>query len=63
MKINSRAGVSRSATITIAYVMVYLKLSLTDAFEYVKKRRHRIQPNDGFYQQLTEYAETLKRKL
>lgn len=42
------AGVSRSATIVIAYLMKKRKLSYDDAFKFVKTRRVIVWPNDGF---------------
>ncbi|XP_055302217.1 dual specificity protein phosphatase MPK-4 [Sitodiplosis mosellana] len=45
-------GVSRSATIVIAYVMRKYQLSLTPAFERVKSKRRFVGPNSGFTVQL-----------
>jgi protein-tyrosine phosphatase len=42
------AGVSRSATIVIAYLMKKKHLSFKQAFEFVKIRRVIVWPNDGF---------------
>ena len=41
-------GVSRSATIVIAYLMHKERISLMDAFRKVKDRRPCIEPNRGF---------------
>ncbi|VEN58564.1 unnamed protein product, partial [Callosobruchus maculatus] len=41
------AGVSRSASICIAYLMKHFKLSLLEAYNLVKSRRPRIRPNCG----------------
>lgn len=41
-------GVSRSATITIAYCMWKLGLSYDEIFDQVKKIRHVVSPNVGF---------------
>lgn len=49
------AGVSRSASLCIAYLMKYHQLSLLEAYNYVKTRRPRIKPNCGFFKQLIEY--------
>ncbi|KAF8518231.1 hypothetical protein JB92DRAFT_2712778 [Gautieria morchelliformis] len=45
--VHCRVGVSRSATVTIAYVMKHLQLSLVDAYLIVRSRRLSvlIQPN------------------
>ena len=46
------AGVSRSSSIVIAYIMYKYKLTLEEAFQYVKSKRPIVQPNPGFMQQL-----------
>lgn len=45
-------GVSRSATIVIAYIMKKHKLKFDKAFERVKLKRNLVSPNYGFIQQL-----------
>ncbi|VDM35371.1 unnamed protein product [Hydatigera taeniaeformis] len=45
------AGVSRSATIVIAYLMWKFRMTFDEAYEKVLKSR-RISPNDGFKSQL-----------
>ena len=42
------AGVSRSASFTIAFLMKENKLSYEDAKEFVKSKRKCILPNTGF---------------
>ncbi|KAF5289893.1 hypothetical protein FQA39_LY14955 [Lamprigera yunnana] len=49
------AGVSRSATLCIVYLMKYKNFTLLDAFNYIKLRRPIIKPNCGFFKQLIEY--------
>jgi protein-tyrosine phosphatase len=46
------AGVSRSATICIAYIMVVTDLSWLDAMNAVKAARTIVEPNPGFQWQL-----------
>lgn len=41
-------GISRSATIVIAYLMFAEKLHINKAFNFVKERRSMIDPNEGF---------------
>ncbi|CAH0556480.1 unnamed protein product [Brassicogethes aeneus] len=53
------AGVSRSASICISYLMKYHQLSLLEAYNYVKIKRPRIKPNCGFFKQLIEYEKQL----
>lgn len=49
------AGKSRSATLTIAYLMRNEKLTLKQAYCLVKSRRPLILPNDGFMRQLLDF--------
>lgn len=53
------AGMSRSATVCIAYLMREDKLSYSAAFEEVKAARRFINPNQGFRQILKKYETTL----
>lgn len=53
--VNCAAGISRSATIVIAYIMKYYGLRLKEAFLYVRKRRNQISPNKKFMKYLIEY--------
>lgn len=46
------AGLSRSATTVIAYLMVAQKLRLDDAYLLTRKGRPAILPNKGFFEQL-----------
>jgi atypical dual specificity phosphatase len=42
------AGVSRSATIVIAYLMQELGMTMTDAMNFTRRRRPIVCPNFGF---------------
>ncbi|BFZ09364.1 hypothetical protein BsWGS_12403 [Bradybaena similaris] len=53
------AGVSRSASICIAYLMKYKRMPLDQAYKHVKKCRSVIQPNVGFWKQLIEFERRL----
>ena len=53
------AGISRSATICIAYLMKHGGMTLKAAFCHVKACRGYIRPNVGFFKQLIEYEERL----
>jgi hypothetical protein len=53
------AGVSRSATMVIAYMMRYRHMRLDAAYRHVRARRGVIRPNAGFWQQLLELDRTL----
>lgn len=50
--IHCAAGVSRSASFTIAYLMRKNKMSFDEAYKYVKDRRKIIRPNSYFVEQL-----------
>lgn len=49
------AGVSRSATLCLAYLMKYHAMSLLDAHTWTKSCRPIIRPNSGFWEQLIHY--------
>lgn len=48
-------GVSRSASLCLAYLIKYHRMSLKDAYQHVKSRRPQIRPNVGFVKQLMEF--------
>lgn len=50
-------GVSRSATVVIAYVMKKYGLTYLEALEKVKKKRKIVSPNQGFSSQLRLYQD------
>lgn len=49
------AGISRSAAIAIAYVMVKRSVGFDEAYALVKEKRPVSQPNSGFIQQVKEF--------
>ncbi|VDO21346.1 unnamed protein product [Haemonchus placei] len=53
------AGISRSVTICLAYLMAKNKWSLEDAYDLVLRRNASIAPNFHFMGQLTEYERQL----
>ena len=58
--IHCKAGISRSATFAIAYLIEYFGYDFNSALELIKKHRDRINPNDGFIKQLKQYEKTVK---
>ncbi|GFG38883.1 hypothetical protein Cfor_02190 [Coptotermes formosanus] len=48
-------GVSRSATVVVAYIMKKYELSFEDALERLKSKRRFVGPNPGFISQLRLY--------
>jgi protein-tyrosine phosphatase len=57
--IHCQAGVSRSPTIVISYLMKHKNYSMKDAFDLVKNKRNIIFPNVGFIHQLMEYEKLI----
>lgn len=57
--IHCLAGISRSPSLAIAYIMRYLNLSVDEAYQYVKQRRPKISPNFNFLGQLYQYEHNL----
>lgn len=53
--VHCNAGVSRSATLVIAYIMKHQKLRFEHAFDKVKGVRPSVRPNEGFLKQLHDY--------
>ena len=58
--IHCLAGISRSVTVTLAYLMHALNLDLNEAFDYVRRKRANIAPNFNFMGQLQDFEKSLK---
>lgn len=54
------AGISRSATIVIAYLMRKYGMSYFEALNYVQQKRPIVDPNPGFVKQLQKYERQLR---
>ncbi|ESO11289.1 hypothetical protein HELRODRAFT_91497, partial [Helobdella robusta] len=53
--VHCQAGVSRSPTICLAYLIRVFRLNLDSAFTFLKSRRPIINPNLNFMTQLVEF--------
>ncbi len=58
--VHCQFGISRSASIVISYIMWKYKLSYEFAFDFVSKKREKIQPNEGFEKQLMIFEMLLR---
>jgi len=58
--VHCHSGISRSATIVIAYLMEHNKMTYAQANKYLYKRRNIIHPNHGFVARLKTFENTLK---
>ena len=56
------AGVSRSATVTVAYIMKHLKMPLNEAYQFVKNKRPVISPNLNFMGHLLNYEKNWRNE-
>ncbi|XP_028937205.1 serine/threonine/tyrosine-interacting-like protein 2 [Ornithorhynchus anatinus] len=56
--VSSEMGVSRSAVLVVAYLMIFHHLAVLDALLTVRRKRA-VYPNDGFLKQLRELNEKL----
>lgn len=53
--VHCQAGMSRSVTVIIAYLMHHMCLSLEQAYDFVKARKSNIEPNFSFMGQLLDF--------
>jgi len=58
--IHCQAGVSRTPTIAVAYLIKYFTMTMVDAYKFVKSRRSIISPNLNFMGQLLEFEQGIK---
>ncbi|XP_075071362.1 dual specificity protein phosphatase 13B-like isoform X1 [Mixophyes fleayi] len=59
--VNCGMGISRAASIVIAYLMIHENMSLIDAIKVVTSKRN-INPNKGFLEQLIELEKWLHQR-
>ena len=58
---NCRQGVSRSATIALAFLMIKRHMTVQDALRMMRAQRE-VCPNDGFLQQLCDLNDKLNSR-
>lgn len=58
--VHCHAGISRSVTIVLAYLMNRHGIPLSDAVKHVKAKRPKARPNPGFLKQLMEFEKSLQ---
>jgi len=61
--VHCQGGISRSATIVIAYLMYKNNMTVNEASNYVKEHRPCICPNPNFMEQLEQYYKTLNMNI
>lgn len=57
--VHCHAGVSRSSSMLIAYLVGVEKMTVDKALELLKTKRNKVMPKEGFIQQLKKYQEEL----
>eukprot|EP01117_Protostelium_nocturnum_P012239 TRINITY_DN44_c2_g1_i2.p1 TRINITY_DN44_c2_g1~~TRINITY_DN44_c2_g1_i2.p1 ORF type:complete len:611 (-),score=157.36 TRINITY_DN44_c2_g1_i2:144-1976(-) len=60
--VHCAAGVSRSATIVISYLMRKRRMSYQEAYNFVRKQRSIVCPNSGFRYQLERFEKQMNTK-
>lgn len=61
--VHGNGGISRSAAVITAYIMVKFSLTCSEAISWVRSRRYCISLNEGFQHQLLEYEHIYKAQL
>lgn len=61
--VHCAAGMSRSPTLVMAYMMIENRLTANEALEYIQTMRPTALPNTGFMQQLYSLEYTLKKSI
>ena len=57
--VHCAAGVSRSGSVVVAYIMWRDRKGLSEALKWVRERRQCVAPNEAFIKQLKDFSEKL----
>ena len=57
--VHCQSGISRSATVVIAYLIKHKGMSLIEAYEHCLSIRPMINPNDGFFRALQDFRDAV----
>jgi len=58
--VHCAAGISRSVSLVLAYLVMHEDMSLNEAYQLVKSRRTIIRPNNGFWTQLISFEKDVR---
>jgi protein-tyrosine phosphatase len=58
--VHCQKGVSRSASVVVAYLMKHRGLTLNDALKYLRLRRPEVKPHEAFMHQLGQFEQQLQ---
>jgi hypothetical protein len=54
--VNCHMGISRSTTIIIAYLIHYHNMTVLHSLSYIRSKRPKVKPNDGFLRELEKFV-------
>ena len=60
--IHCKFGISRSVSLVMAFLIKNFGFNVKNAFNFIKRRREQINPNQGFINQLIDYEKYIKEK-
>ncbi len=58
--VHCHAGMSRSVTVVLAYLMKFQGFTLNNAYDHVKQKKSNISPNFSFMEQLVQFENSLR---